>query len=44
MLKSLSNPQWWLAVFFAIIAGSSSYNSYKLYQLTDAKVPVAKKR
>ncbi|HXF52973.1 MAG TPA: hypothetical protein VNK52_02510 [Hyphomicrobiaceae bacterium] len=33
----LRNPQWWLVALLVIIAVSSSYNSYKLYQLTDGK-------
>jgi hypothetical protein len=37
----LKNPQWWLVALLAIIAASSSYNSYKLYQMTDGKAPVA---
>jgi hypothetical protein len=41
----LRNPQWWLVALLAIIAASSSYNSYKLYQMTDGKAaPIAAKK
>jgi hypothetical protein len=42
----LRNPQWWLVALLVIIAASSSYNSYKLYQMTDGKAAVtsAKKK
>ena len=44
MPKWLKDPQWWFVVVLAILATSSLYNSYKLYQLTDGKAPVVSKK
>ena len=38
----LRDPKWLFMIVLVILTTSSLYNSYKLYQLTDGKPPVAK--
>ena len=44
MPKWLKNPQWWIVALLAIIAANGSYNSYKLYQVEEAKKSIPAKR
>lgn len=40
----LRDPKWLFMIVLVILTTSSLYNSYKLYQLTDGKPPVANKK
>jgi hypothetical protein len=40
----MKNPQWWIVILLVFIAASSSYSSYKIYEMTDGKKAVPTKK
>ena len=42
MPRWLTDKMTWVLVFAAIAAASSSYGAYKIYLMTDSKMPVTK--